>query len=167
VIARARPAGRIELEWETVPGTIGYAIQTAFVAAPDDTPADAAYTGLARAEGAVEYAYTPANDGPWFHRVASIRRAADDEGLNAWSEPVMACSYRVPLSPPLNLQTASASNGVSVSWSAPEEGLDDVAHYALHRGAASSGPLSSLHPVAASVARASTWTVDPKFRSWS
>ncbi|OAM91713.1 hypothetical protein AW736_01935 [Termitidicoccus mucosus] len=160
VTARARPAGRVELEWETVPGAIGYSIQTAFAATPDTTPGDAAFADLARVEGATAYAHTPANDGLWFYRVASIRRVADDEGLSAWSEPVMARSDRVPPPSPVNLQSASASNGVSVSWSAPAGGLEDVAHYALYRGTVSTASLSSLQPVATSVARTSTWTVD-------
>ncbi|MDD2763158.1 MAG: chitobiase/beta-hexosaminidase C-terminal domain-containing protein [Opitutaceae bacterium] len=154
--AEALPAGAIRLAWPAVPGAAAYSLQV-------KGPGQADFEDLLIVSGAAtEHQYTPAEDGAYSYRIASVRTLNGQTTLSGWSPVATARSDRVPPDAPTNLVLQVVAQGLQASWAPPAARPEDVAGFALYRSASPIADVAGLTPAVAQIPSAATEAVDPR-----
>ncbi len=125
--ARPKPAGWIELNWQSVDGAADYQIFR-------KPAATGAFTPLALSGTTLTFADLPGTDGVYQYAVAALRRENGQESIGEQSNTASARSDRALPPPPQNLQLQLISQGIKATWE-PPPGLTETVKYRVYRAA--------------------------------
>jgi hypothetical protein len=149
--ATARPAGRVELAWNAVPGAAGYQL---FRQGPGES-------SLAPLGGPVVGTTTidaTAQDGTYLYAVASVRNANAEIAVSGPSAAVSVVADSIAPAAPQNLALQLVPQGIYAAWDAPVGGLagnGDVT-YSVYRADLDAGQpidISGHTPIKSKIAR--------------
>jgi RHS repeat-associated protein len=155
LMAEPLPAGAVYLEWEPVSGASAYVLQV-------KGPSDSDFIDLqVLVASAVNHTYTPATDGTYAYRLASVHTENGQDSNSGWSAVASARSDRVSPPAPTGLALAVVAQGVQATWTAPAAGLGDVAGYSLYRHTTAITSITGLAPALETIVQTALTATDP------